>query len=216
MQVVRWTSPSGKRRLLTLLDDAEGAHYRHVTELALRRAPRGRSSLGLDHPQGRPWHERRTAWRIALDAALRRADVAIASDVRECYPSIGARAIRLAAARAGGDADPLLAFLASTHDAGSSGVPIGPAPSAAIADAVLAIADAESLAAGLTPVRWVDDVVFAGGRAQVARAERSWRAALADLGLRDHEGKRRTIGAGTHAAAPSLLTRPARVIMRSS
>jgi hypothetical protein len=215
MQVVRWTSPAGKRRSLTILTDAEAARYRHVATLALRGRQPAAWSFGVEGAHGRAWHARRTAWGFAVRSALGRADAAIASDIVECYPSIGPRAIRLATGWAGGDPEPLLAFLASAHDAGGTGLPIGPSPSAAIADAVLAIADAESRAAGVAPIRWVDDVVFAGSRRQVARAERAWRIALADLGLRDHEGKRRCIDDRTHAPTASQLTRPGRVIMRS-
>ena len=215
MQVVRWTSPSGTRRLLTVLDDAEITRYRGVAALALPRRPPASSSFAAG-PPGRPWHERRAAWRVAIAGATRRADAVVASDVRLCYPSIGPRAIRLAASWAGGDAEPLLAFLAMAHDVAGSGLPIGPAPSAAIADAVLAIADAEAATEGVAPIRWVDDVVFAGGRAEVARAERAWRAALAELGLRDHEGKRRAIEDPPIASTASQLARPAHVIMRSS
>jgi hypothetical protein len=220
MHVVDWTSPAGKRRLLTVLDDAEAAHYGWATALALPRRPPGRWSFGVDRPDGGLTPARRRAerarWRTTLRDAVRVADAAVASDVFDCYPSIAPRAIRLASACSDGDPEPLLAFLAAAHDAGGRGLPIGPSPSAALADAVLAIADAEAAAAGVAPIRWVDDVVFAGGRGAVSRAERAWRRTLSDLGLRDHEGKRRTLEPGRTVVGASLLGRPAHVIMRSS
>ena len=211
MQLERWTSPAGKRRSLSILDAAESGRYRRAVAIALPRPPP--ASYGLTHPAGRRWYDERRAYRTAIRSAVAAADVAIVSDVAECYPSIGSIAIRLASRRAAGDPEPLLAFLASAHDAGIEGLPIGPAASAAVADAVLAIADARAAAAGLVPIRWVDDVVFAGSRDQVARAERAWRAALHELGLRDHEGKRRRVGA---PPAPSLARACGRAIMRSS
>ena len=60
------------------------------------------------------------------------------------------------------------------------------------AEAVLALADERARIAGCLPVRWVDDVVFAGDPAAVHRAWRAWTVALGELGLREHEGKRST------------------------
>lgn len=219
MQVERWTSPAGKHRLITTLDATEATHYRRATALALPRRPPDIRSFGCDRPGvHRAWRAERVAWRAELRTALAQADAVVASDVADCYPSICERAIRMATTWAGGDPEPLFAFLARTRAAGSRGVPIGPGPSSVIADAVLAIADERARAAGLVPVRWVDDVVFAGDRHLVARASRSWRAALRELGLHEHEGKRRSIRdarAGV-VLGPSLAARPERVIMRSS
>jgi hypothetical protein len=217
MWVERWTSPTGTRRLLTKLGPSEADRYRRVTALALPHPPRAARSFGCERPpRRRTWREERAAWRRAMRLLLDGADVALASDVAACYPSIGPRAIRMASTWAGGDPEPLLAFLAHVHEAGATGLPIGPGPSATIADAVLVIADRQAGAAGVAPVRWVDDVVFAGNRGEVARAARAWRTALRDLGLREHDGKRRTIDVRGYAPAPSLTARPERVIMRSS
>jgi hypothetical protein len=216
VQVMRWTSPAGKQRLLTVLDTTDAVRFREATGVALPRPPAAPRSFGCERPPGRSWHEERAAWRSALGAAMHAGDVAVVSDVADCYPSIGPRAIRMASALAGGDPDALLAFLGRTRSAGARGLPIGPTPSAVIADAILAIADLEAAAAGVVPIRWVDDVVFAGSRPAVARAERAWRAALRNLGLRDHEGKRREVRTLGDLSSPSLAARPERVIMRSS
>jgi hypothetical protein len=216
LQVVRWISPTGKRRSLMTLGAADTAAFRRATALALPRPPASPRSFGRERPPGRPLHTEREAWRAALRAAMLGSEGAVVSDVAACYPSIGVRAIRMASAAAGGNPDELLAFLRRTSDAGAPGLPIGPASSAVIADAVLAIADREAAAAGLPPIRWVDDVVFAGARVDVARAERAWRGALRDLGLRDHEGKRHSVRALGDLSVPSLAARPDRVIMRSS
>jgi hypothetical protein len=221
MLVERWTSPAGKRRLLTRLDPAEATLYHRVTEIAIPRPPVGARSFGSAHPRGRrPWHQERVAWRAEVRGALDGAGAVHVSDVADCYPSIGATAIRMAARWASGDPEPLLAFLERMHEGGAVGLPIGPDPSSVIADAVLAIADQRATTAGIAPIRWVDDVVFAGDQEQVARAARVWRGALRDLGLREHEGKRRSIPAGPEAVGkilgPCLAARSQRVIMRSS
>jgi hypothetical protein len=217
MWVERWTSPQGTRRLLTQLQPSEADLYRRVTAVALPHPPRAIRSFGCERPPRRgPWREQRDAWRRALRLALHEADVALASDVAACYPSIGERAVRMASTWAGGNPEPLLAFLERVHAAGAAGLPIGPAPSSTIADVVLTIADRRAAVAGPPPVRWVDDVVFAGSPEEAARAARAWRIALHDLGLHEHDGKRRTIDVRGSAPAPSLAARPERVIMRSS
>ena len=135
------------------------------------------------------------------------------SDVTECFPSIGERAIRIAAAHAGGDPVPLLRLIRRYREAGGFGIPIGPSASARVADAVLALADERARAAGCLPVRWVDDVVFAGDRGAVARGSRAWREALLELGLQEHEGKR---SSSRIAARGSPVACEGRGIMRGS
>ena len=221
MLVERWTSPAGKRRLLTRLDHAEAALYRQATEMAIPRRRADPRSFGSAHLRGRrSWHQERAAWRAEVRGALGGARAIEVSDVADCYPSIGAPVIRMAARWAGGDPEPLLAFLERMHEGGAVGLPIGPDPSSTIADAVLAIADHRAAIAGIAPIRWVDDVVFAGDREQVVRAARAWRRALGDLGLCEHEGKRRSITVEPEAVAtilrPCLAARSQRVIMRSS
>ena len=128
----------------------------------------------------------------------------VVSDVAACYPSIGETAIRAAARRSGGDPSALLTALARYREAGGDGIPIGPRRRRPIAEAVLALADERARIAGRLPVRWVDDVVFVGDPEAVHRAWRAWAAALAELGLREHEGKRST----------SLSTLAGRAIVR--
>jgi hypothetical protein len=221
MHVERWTSPSGKRRLLTRLDAWETQRYAAAAALAVPHGLAGARSFGCTRPGGErpPWVQDRRAWREALRTSLDGARVVVAADVADCYPSVEERAIQMAAARAGGDPGPLLAFLTRTSDAGVRGLPIGPAPSSLVADAVLGIADERARVAGIHPVRWVDDVMFAGDRDQVARAARAWRSALGDLGLHEHDGKRLafnvTSGLVT-ALGASLLAGTDHGIMRTS
>jgi len=149
------------------------------------------------------------------------AELVIVSDVADCYPSIGETAIRMAAVRAGGDAGPLLAHLARMGAAGVRGVPVGPSPSVSVAEAVLSIADVRARAAGVAPIRWVDDVVFAGDRDAVLRAARDWTSTLHELGLRENEAKRRSFRPQTDGGIaligpPSFAGRIPRGIIRRS
>jgi len=137
----------------------------------------------------RPWPGARSAWRRAVLRSIARAPglVVIVSDVRDCYPSVGERALEAVAC-----SDELRTFLRGMADAGVRGIPVGPEPSAILANGVLAYADRAAGAAGCRPIRWVDDVVMvAAGRRPAVRAFDAWRRALGELGLEAHDGKTR-------------------------
>jgi len=189
MHLEGWTSPAGKRRVLTRLDARERRRYERAVALAFPDPRIGPSVFGSP-PRTMSLAAERRQWRSAVRARTAGARSVVVSDVADCYPSVGEHAIRAAAARAGGDARPLLWALRRYREAGGLGIPIGPAASGVVADAVLALADDRAAAAGCPPVRWVDDVVFAGDRDAVARASRAWRQALIELGMREHDGKR--------------------------
>jgi len=189
MQLEGWTSPAGKRRVLARLDACERRRYERAVALAFPDPRIGPSVFGSPAPAV-PLAAERRRWRSAVRARTASARSVIVSDVADCYPSVGEHAIRAAAARAGGDARPLLRALRRYRQAGGLGIPIGPTASGRVADAVLALADDRAAAAGCAPLRWVDDVVFAGDRDAVARAARAWRQALIELGMREHDGKR--------------------------
>lgn len=214
MELERWTSPTGKRRVLTRLDPAERRRYAVSAAIAFPDARPGASVFGSPAP-GRqlPLVVERRRWRTEIRRRAAGAATVVTSDVADCFPSIAERAIRMATAHAGGDPVPLLRTLERYREAGGFGIPIGPAVSGAIADAVLVLADERARLAGCLPIRWVDDVVFAGDRDAVARASRAWRDALADLGMREHEGKRAT---GSIDVRGSPVTRSGRGIMRGS
>jgi hypothetical protein len=194
VHVERWTAPTGKERLLVRMDPPTAARYARATRLAVPRASPGPRSYGsARRPDRAPrFVPEREAWRSALARAAEPGDVAEIGDVAACYPSIGERALRDAARAGGGDVEPLLRVLREVWALGVHGIPIGPSPSSYLADAVLSVADVAAERAGLAPVRWVDDVVFVGGRRTVERAARAWRLTLRELGLVEHEGKRRT------------------------
>jgi hypothetical protein len=200
MRLERWTSPSGTPRLLVRFEDDTAHAYARAARLAVPRPISGPRALGSARRPDRPpsFPRERRMWRTALLAALSTASYAESGDVAACYASIGERALRAAAAAAGGDPDPVLRFLARTRSLGIPGLPIGPVTSSYLADAVLALADAEAARAAAPPVRWVDDVVFAGDRGAVERSARAWRRALLELGLGPHDGKR-------HRGAPARV-----------
>jgi hypothetical protein len=90
-----------------------------------------------------------------------------------------------------------------------------------VGEAILAIADERARRASFPPIRWVDDVVFAGDRDAVRRASVAWTRALHEVGLRENESKRRTFAPGTlervaAIGAPSIAGHIRRGIIRTS
>ena len=194
---IRWelvAKPVGGTRRIAHLDPRDAASYRRLVQpyagaverglgagaFANRTDPLG--NLGAVGPA-------RRRWRHAVDRAMdvRPRGSIIVSDVRDCYGSIDASAL----GRVGIDDPDLLAFLRGLEEAGVRGLPVGPPPSAIIANAVLGFADRAVVeAAAVTPIRWVDDVVLVGrDRLGAERAFDAWRRALAGLGLEANDGK---------------------------
>jgi sugar phosphate isomerase/epimerase len=142
------------------------------------------------------------------------------TDMRDCFGSITSEAIVARLLRIGAPpaaAVELGAVLRGFAEVGVRGLPVGPAPSAILANAVLAALDEVLRARGLPHVRWVDDVVFAAPDARTARAAiGALRRVAGDLGLTLHDGKtvvlddpderRAFVGAGIRR--PSRATGP--------
>ena len=107
--------------------------------------------------------------RHGLDGSHRAAFV---GDVRDCYGSITPSIVELALRGAGAPdhaAARVAGLLRSFHERGVRGLPIGPAPSALLANGVLANDDrALAEAAGGPSFRWVDDVVVFAPHARAA------------------------------------------------
>jgi hypothetical protein len=194
---IRWercSKPGGGDRWLVRFDQRDQRTYR---DLVLPLVPRIERSVGplafadrtTSDGRIRPWPGARSAWRRAVLRSIARAPgpVVIVSDVRDCYASVGERALEAVACSV-----ELRTFLRGMADAGVRGIPVGPEPSAILANGVLAYADGAAAAAGCCPIRWVDDVVMvAAGRRPVVRAFDAWRRALGELGLEAHDGKTR-------------------------
>jgi Reverse transcriptase (RNA-dependent DNA polymerase) len=203
---------AGRRRWLTDLDPRDLRRYRRlvaplvpVIEASLSDgvlANRARPDATL-----RRIGPARASWdgAIARLASAGPGRAAIVADVRRCYASIGPEAVDRALAEAGiprSDRAGPIAFLRTLARTGLRGLPIGPAPSAILANRVLALADAAVLAAGGSLLRWVDDVVLvADDPSAAARAFDAWAGALATLGLEPHEGKKRHVPAIDELAA---------------
>ena len=136
----------------------------------------------------------------------------VSADVHQCYPSIVPDAVGLALAECGigaGDIEELLTLLRRIARAGTPGLPIGPEPSAVLANAVLATADAAATHAGVRLLRWVDDVVLVGpDRSSVVRGFDAWAEALGVVGLRVNEGKTRGWGSAEEAIAALGVSHP--------
>ena len=138
----------GGLRRLTLLGAGEAAAYArvvgHVTpaierrlgpEVFANRAPGGRSL--------EPWQDARTRWRRAASRLVRTAPVAT-MDVTTCYDTITPEVVE--DALGGFDVSSsarreIVDVLRIFRDAGVPGIPVGPDPSAILANAVLASVD---------------------------------------------------------------------------
>jgi len=192
---IRWerhSKPGGGDRWLVRLEPRDARTFHR---LVVPLVPRIERSLGPTSYAARaavdgrlqPWPAARSAWRCAVRRSIvePRSSVVIVSDVRDCYPSVGERALETV-----GCSGELGSFLRALAEAGVRGLPIGPDPSAILANGVLAHVDHAAAAAGCRPIRWVDDVVFAAaGRRPAIRAFDAWRRGLAELGLQPHDGK---------------------------
>jgi len=209
---IRWevqAKPGGGVRTLARLDPRDACTYRGLVArntATITRALGACSFANRTEPGGRPRSlaSGRARWRRAILHAVveARSGIAIVSDVRDCYPSIGPSALR----RTGLQDEELFAFLRGLWGSGVHGLPVGPPPSAMLADGVLAHADRAAAAAGVVPIRWVDDVILlSDDPARTGRAFDAWRRALGEVGLEAHEDKTHRMPAIelTHPPAPS-------------
>lgn len=196
-------SNGGALRWVTELHPVDALRYEALVRAVVRSADLTSSPWGVANrtaPRGRavPFPEAARTWRSLLGAVrtARPARSAMVSDVRRCYRSIGAGAVAEALGHAGVERDrsrAVTAFLGDVRNLGIEGLPIGPAPSAILADAVLAIGDRAALDHGVKILRWVDDVIIIGEARTVVRAFDAWAAALAGLGLEPNDAKTRRI-----------------------
>ena len=203
--------PGGGDRVLTVLDPAGEAAYRDAVAAAAPISGYARGAI-LDPMAPATLAVARGRWRAALHRAITPGACFVVSDVADCYPAITPAAV-VAGCRAAGapwaSIERVLAVLSRIRAAGAGGLPVGPAPSALLADVVLGIADRAAAQAGATVVRWVDDVaIVAPGVGRARRAFDAWAAALRGLGLEPHEGKTRTLTDHVEAWAQVTGLRP--------
>lgn len=213
---------SNGRRLLTVLDQATLQTYtRHVAQVAWeveaslsQRVLANRVAACSTDPlelRLQPWRAERNAFAGRLSELAERWGALVFVDVRRCYPSIspavvGAELRRIGVATAG----EVESFLRGLQAEGVCGLPVGPDPSAILANAVLGHVDRRLEDLGFTYVRWVDDVVLASP--DPTNALSLVRRALAEIGLRVNEAKTRVIVDATPAALGPGLGSPTRRI----
>jgi hypothetical protein len=197
------SKPDGGSRLLAHLPEGDRRRYEAAVAAV---TPRVERALGVGVLANRartsgprlelePWRLARRRYERGLRAATNGPGrAAFVGDVRDCYRSIRPATVDRALVAMGETPDRierLTALLRSFEARGARGLPIGPAPSAVLANAVLAPVDAALVESGDGPAyRWVDDVVVL--TADVARARRvahAFRRALSVLGLSANESK---------------------------
>lgn len=184
-------------RVLTLLDAVDGTRFHEAVRPVARtvddRMARGVLADRLSaSPLSAHGHDWLLPWRPALGrfrrlaaAFARERPVLVRTDVRDCFGAIGPDQVEPALAALGahpaavGSACGVLEALA---EAGVRGLPVGPAASSVLANAVLAVADR---ALGDHPfLRWVDDLfVFVEHELQGQRVLARVRSALDEMGL---------------------------------
>jgi hypothetical protein len=183
-RLVQTPKRGGGVRWLTTLDQPTEARYAALVasvapaieaslggEVVANRAALGSPSIGLPL---RPWRPARDAFLRWGEHLALAAGAFVAADVRRCYPSIGPDLVGRILRRLGcprNDVQGVTIMLEALEAAGVPGLPIGPDPSAVLANAVLAGADEALRAAGVRHLRWVDDIwIFAPGRAEAVAA----------------------------------------------
>jgi hypothetical protein len=193
--------PRGGTRWLTELDQAGDADLRRAVRSLAGRIER---SLGPEVLAIRavrrgedwtlaPWVPARAAWRRRVRRAIRMATPGTTfavADILDCYGSISPETI---GALLGPEAAHAVALLRRFHEQGVRGLPVGPEPSAILANAVLARLDDAIRAHGISHLRWVDDVVLWGPSDDLRAAMSALDAAASGVGLRLHPGKTRIL-----------------------
>ena len=212
--------PGGGTRLLTRLGERDRWRFDRAVAGVVPAVERGldggvmanRARVRTQGVELQSWSSARRRFQreIALAAGSSRA--AFVGDVLECYGSIRAAAVERALADLGAPHDDVArvcGLLRSFEERGVPGLPVGPAPSAVLANAVLAQLDrALREAAGGPVFRWVDDVVaFTSGRVGAERTADAFHRALEDLGLVAHPLKcRLTLDAAEAVAGASAAS----------
>lgn len=213
------SKPGGGARWLTVLGPADDAAYRAAVGPLVGRIERSLSPevMAVRARPGDagwklvPWRPARATWRSTIRRALLDAPGATfaAADVRDCYASISLETI---AALLGPEGAPAVALLHRFHERGVRGLPVGPEPSAVLANAALSRLDRAIRSAGVRHLRWVDDVVLWGPADEVRTAMAAMRTAGEAIGLELHRDKTRVFEDREEAAVVLLGERDSSII----
>lgn len=169
-------------RWLVRLDEPSAARYAACVVPVVPAVEAGLSAaavanrvagVGSDPPRIvlEPWRIARDRFHRAVSELAAPSEKVVVADVRSCYPSVRPEAVHLSLRRLGcdrGDIARVLDGLRRFEAVGVVGLPIGPEPSAVLANAVLALLDDALETAGYRHVRWVDDVLVFLDRRQGA------------------------------------------------
>lgn len=200
--------PDRRVREVTVLHPAVSARYTALVAAVAQRVEEGLSrsvaanrisAASVDPPRLvlRSFRHERAAFGSRLARLAHRAPCLLFADVRECYPSIAPGVVRSGLRDLGCDgssAEAIAAFLRGLEERGVAGLPVGPDPSAVLANAVLAGADRSLERLGAVHLRWVDDLVVAvEGSDEAAAVLDVIRAALGRAGLRLNDAKTRLV-----------------------
>lgn len=215
--VAPWPGKSG--RVLTCLGEPAYLEYASAVTGVAQRIEEGLAGCvhggrvsRLDPLSIEDWREARVRHRRAALHLAVGATTALGVDVADCFRSIGVDQVREALSHLGtppAAMDRVCAFLDKTRSAGIPGLPVGPDPSAVLANAVLRSLDVVAERSGAAHVRWYDDVlIFSGSIREAFQAEEEIARACREIGLRLNPGKRR-IATGPAAIRRLILSGPA-------
>jgi reverse transcriptase-like protein len=200
--------PGPKVREVTVLHPALAARYTALVAAVAQRVEGGLSrsvaanrvaTASVDPPRLvlRSFRDERATFGRRLARLARRTPCLLFADVRACYPSIGPGVVGSGLRDLGCDrssADAVVAFLGGLEERGVAGLPVGPDPSAVLANAVLAEADRALERVRAVHLRWVDDLVVAvEGSEEAAAVLGVLREALDRIGLRLNDAKTRLV-----------------------
>jgi len=155
-----------------------------------------------------PWRPARRRFVHAARLGARGSGAVLVADVRDCYACISDEVVA-STLRDLGVRTPAIerigSFLDLTRRHDVRGLPVGPEPSAVLANAVLARADDALIRSAVPHLRWADDVIaFARDRSDASRALRALHAALEAIGLQLAPEKTAVLpGGGRALPAPS-------------
>jgi hypothetical protein len=195
--------PGGGTRTLTVLSPPDERRYGVAVARVAERIERALGPEAManrivgrgigDGVRIEPWRPARAAFVDARRRLAAHAGVLVVTDVRDCYASIDPAVVVAGLATLGAgsheirDVETILRRFAA---AGVRGLPVGPDPSAILANGVLAGVDALLRERRLAHVRWVDDVTIATpDRPSAVAALDAVRRSLAARGLEANDAK---------------------------